>query len=202
MANERILLVEGEDDEHVVRHLYKKACGIEPNFRIVNQRGYEKLLEALGVHLKQSGLQTLGVVVDADDDREARWQELAASAKKCAVSLPDVPDASGTMVEGPPRVGIWLMPDNLRAGELEDFARELIPSEDTVWPLAKRYIAGIPEHDRKFKPGKLSRANLYAWIASREQPQRIGAAIGAGDLDIEARLGRRFVQWLRTLFED
>ena len=92
------------------------------------------------------------------------------------------------------------MPDNDRLGELEDFARELLPSSDRVWPLAQQYIAAIPEADRKFKPGKVSKANLYAWLASRKHPQRMGAAIGAGDLDAEAPLAQRFANWLSKLF--
>ncbi len=102
--------------------------------------------------------------------------------------------------EGTPRVGVWLMPDNGSAGELEDFARELIRAADNVWPLAEQYIAGIPEADRKFRPGKISKAKLYAWLASRRHPQRIGAAIGTGDLDAEAPLAKRFAQWLSDLF--
>ncbi len=85
---------------------------------------------------------------------------------------------------------------------MEDFARELLPASDRVWSLAEQYIAAIPEADRKFKPGKTSKANLYAWLASRKHPQRMGAAIGAGDLDAEAPLGRRFAKWLSKLFNE
>ncbi|MYA08509.1 MAG: hypothetical protein F4060_00025 [Holophagales bacterium] len=92
------------------------------------------------------------------------------------------------------------MPDNHSSGELEDFARGLVPSADRVWPLAEQYIEGIPQEDRRFKPGKISKANLYAWLASREQPQRMGAAIGAGDLDADAQLGQQFAEWLSELF--
>ena len=97
-------------------------------------------------------------------------------------------------------MGVWLMPDNSASGELEDFAREPVPTSDRVWSLAKQYIAGIPEADRRFRPGKISKANLYAWLASRRHPQRIGAAIGAGDLDANADLAQRFANWLSDLF--
>ena len=47
MADDRILLVEGEDDEHVVRHLYREVYGSDPPFEIVNKEGYAKLLKGL-----------------------------------------------------------------------------------------------------------------------------------------------------------
>ena len=201
MANERILLVEGEDDEHVVKHLCK-VRGIDRNFKIENKKGYTNLLNGLSGHLKASGLQTLGILADANDDREARWEELVDAIAKGGVRFPAVPAASGTLVEGSVRVGVWLMPDNASAGELEDFARKLIPPSDPVWPLAKQYIACIPEADRRFKEGKVLRAEIHAWLAAREQPQRIGAAIRAGDLDAKAPLGTQFAQWLAELFGD
>ncbi|MCE2558150.1 MAG: hypothetical protein J4F98_05890 [Acidobacteria bacterium] len=202
MAEEQILLVEGEDDEHVVEHLYRKVHGAEPPFEIVNKMGYSKLLKGLPLDLKRSGLRTLGILADANDDLETRWRELVAAAEEEDVRLPDEPSPSGTLVEGDIRVGVWLMPNNVSTGELEDFARELVPCADRVWPLAEKYIAGIPEADRKFSAGKTSKANLYAWLASRKHPQRIGAAIGAGDLEVGTPLAKQFTQWLNDLFGD
>lgn len=62
------------------------------------------------------------------------------------------------------------MPDNREPGELEDFTQRLIPDHDPVWPLARDYVAGIPESNRKFRPGKVSRAEVHAWLATRESP--------------------------------
>lgn len=201
MADERmILLVEGEDDEHVVLHLYREVHSSDPPFTIENKENYEKLLQGLPVDLKRPGLKVVGILADADDNVEARWLELSKAVKEGGRRLPDAPAPPGTIVEGSPRVGVWLMPDNRSVGELEDFARELVPASDRVWPRAKRYIEGIPDEDRRFKPGKISKAKLYAWLASRLLPQRMGAAITAGDLDAQAPLARQFAKWLADLF--
>lgn len=196
-----ILLVEGEDDEHVVEHLYREVHDSEPLFEIRNKQGYPKLLKGLPVDLKENGLRALGVVADANDDPARRWREIVDAAAEEGVRLPGAPDPSGTVVGDRPRVGVWLMPDNRSSGELEDFARRLIPESDLVLPLAEQYIAAIPEADRKFRRRKTSKANLYAWLASRKHPQRIGAAIGVGDLDAKADIARQFAQWLGKLFE-
>ena len=200
MVEERILLVEGEDDEHVVLCLYRKVHGSEPPFTIVNKEGYTKLLQGLSVDLKRSGLKVVGILADANDNVEARWLELSKAVKEGGGRLPDAPAPTGTIVGGSLRVGVWLMPDNCRPGELEDFVFELGPSSDRVWPLAERYIEGIPEEDRRFKAGKILKAKLYAWLASRELQQRMGAAITVGDLDAEAPLAQRFAAWLSDLF--
>ena len=195
-----ILLVEGEDDEHVVEHLYREVFDSEPPFKISNEQGYSKLLKTLPLHLRGSGLLALGVLADANDDPAERWREIVDVAAEEGVRLPGAPDPSGTVVGDRPRVGVWLMPDNQGPGELEDFALKLIPGSDRVWPLAKSYVEGIPEKDRGFKPGKISKAKLYAWLASRELPQRMGAAITAGDLDAQAPLAQGLAKWLADLF--
>lgn len=201
MADERrILLVEGEDDEHVVLRLYRKVHCSEPPFTIKNKGNYTQLLQGLPAELKGPDLGVVGILADANDDIEARWLELSKAVKEGGGGLPDAPAPSGTIVEGSLRIGVWLMPDNQRPGELEDFALKLIPGSDRVRPLAKRYIEGIPEKDRGFKPGKISKAKLYAWLASRELPQRMGAAITAGDLDAQAPLAQGLAKWLADLF--
>ena len=202
MSGERILLVEGEDDEKVVEHLCR-VCGVPRNFTIENERGFPKLRGNVSAWAKQPGLHTLGILADANDDPRERWRQIADAFPqegREAVCLPDVPAPSGTIVEGSLRVGVWLMPDNQRPGELEDFAHKLVPSSDRVWPLAASYIESIPEKDRGFKPGKILRAKLYAWLASRELPQRMGVAIAAGDLDAQAPLAKQFAKWLADLF--
>lgn len=199
MFGDQVLLVEGEDDEHVVKQL-RKACGIEPNFGIEEQGGYPKLRAGITGHVKRSGLRTLGIMVDADDHVETRWQELVDELAKEGVELPATPASAGTLIDGSPRIGIWLMPDNRTPGELEDFVRTLIPAGDVVWPLARQYIAGIPKAHRRFKLGKVSKAEVYAWLASLEQPQRMGAAIGAEDLDRAAPLASGLARWLSELF--
>ena len=90
------------------------------------------------------------------------------------------------------------MPNNQTAGELENFIEQLIPAGDPVWPRAQNYIDSIPATDRRFK--KILRAKIHAWLAAREQPRQMGAAIGIGDLDAAALLAKQFTDWLRRLF--
>ena len=117
------------------------------------------------------------------------------------IQVPTHPNPDGTIIKGTPRVGIWLMPDNESSGELEDFVKQMIPTGDPVWPLSQRYIDGIPQANRKFADRKKLRAQLYAWLATREDPKKMGSAIGAHDLNMDGILCKKFVVWLMALFE-
>ena len=197
MSSERVLLVEGGDDEHVVRHLCHKMKIDEPC--IIDKGGFPELARAIGVEIKVPNRHTVGILADADDDLDARWKAISGRLKGVNIELPMSPVPTGTLIDGKPRVGVWLMPDNVSAGEIEDFVATMIPAADPVWPLAEQYIEGIPPEHRKFKPGKVSRARIHAWLATRAEPRKMGAAIGAGDL--ASAQAECFTEWLRTLFD-
>ena len=92
------------------------------------------------------------------------------------------------------------MPDNQSSGELADFAIQMIPSGDLVWPKSEKYIDCIPHQHRKFADRKTTRAKLYAWLATREEPGRMGSAINKQDLSISGKQSQKFVAWIRRLF--
>ena len=76
----------------------------------------------------------------------------------------------------------------------------MIPTNDPVWPRSAAYVDGIPATDRKFASEKALRAKVHSWLATRAEPRKMGAAIGAGDLNVEAPDVVRLVAWLRRLF--
>ena len=201
-----VLLVEGQDDKHVVRHIYERK-GLEKNFCIKDKNNNVELLKSIPTEVKAPDRTVVGIVLDADDDLNATWH----SVKNRLIALgndyfdpsdlPIVPDPTGTIVEGRRRIGIWLMPDNKSPGELEDFIEKMIPSSDPVWPLSKHYINSIPKGERKFKQGKVLRAEIHAWLATRREPRKMGSAIGFSDLAIGVENTNTFVEWLRKLFD-
>ena len=196
----RILLVEGADDKHVVRQLFCRRHQSPPDFSIEDKEGIDKLLSSIEVEIKVSGRQTVGILADANDDVANRWKAITDRLSEVDIQPPASPDPAGTIIPGTPRIGIWLMPDNESPGELENFVVQMIPNEDPVWPLSRDYIDGIPREGRKFSAKKELRAQLYAWLAAREDPRRMGLAIGAGDLGIDGDLSQKFVAWLAQLF--
>ena len=197
----RVLLVEGQDDEHVVGHLLmRREAALD--FDIENRGGINPLLDSIGAELRAPGRQALGILVDADTDLPSRWDAVKTRLSAEGIELPGRPAAGGTTVTAAsmPRVGVWLMPDNTSGGELEDFVVQMVPAGDPVWPMAQRYIDAIPEQHRKFSRQKTQRAKLHAWLAARKDPRLMGVAIRARDLDIDNTLCRAFLAWLQALF--
>ena len=197
--SEKVLLVEGQDDRHVIHHLCARRQPT-PSFEILDKGGVTNLLSSIGPEIKASGRNVVGIAIDANDDLTSRWTAVAARLRQANIDPPNKPDPSGTIIPGRPRVGIWLMPNNRLPGELEDFVEEMIPAGDPVWPMSERYIDAIPEANRKFAAGKTLRAKLYAWLATRESPNRMGLAIVVGDLRTDNELSSEFADWLQRLF--
>ena len=197
----KILLVEGIDDEEVVKQLLRRH-GFESPFPINQKGGYDPLRQAIHPELNVHGRRVLGIVVDANNSPSARWEQISAALKRGGVKAPEKPTPGGTILSGPRElsVGVWMMPNNLATGELENFVADMIPPNDPIWPRATAYIDDIPNAIRPFKPRKVARARVHAWLAAREKPRLMGTAVGTGDLDYNSSGATDLIAWLVKLF--
>ena len=214
----RILLVEGQDDKHVISSICRKnpasfsveqldytisvnLIGRGTGFLISEKGNFTQVRDAIDTEIRGSGREAVGILVDADSDLEKRWNEVR-EAFPDFIQVPSSPQPDGTIIETEewPRTGIWVMPNNADVGELEDFVLQMIPTNDSVWPSSQSYIDNISMPDRKFSPEKTDKAKLYAWLATRREPSRMGAAINANDLETNGPLCQSFVSWLTRLF--
>jgi len=218
------LLVEGKNDQIVIStlcekhdiwvknrgHESKKKPKEKPfAFDCVNRTSVEQLLDrvAFESELAESDLETMGIVVDADDNLAGRWQSVTDRLQECGfprAALPSQPDSNGTVIVAPdlPRVGVWLMPDNQLGGKLEDFVKLLIPEADDLWPYAQNCVAGIAPTERLFTDVDLIKAQIHTWLAWRKEPGiPMGVAITSRCLDANSPQAQVFVEWLRRLFE-
>ena len=198
----QLLVVEGPDEEHVVEKLLSRHGVHLQGFEIKPKGGFAELRKSIYNEVNASGRQTLGIIADANEHPDQRWQSISDQLKKASCVVPASISARGEIFSGPRnvRVGVWLMPDNERSGELEDFVADLIPRDDPIWPRAKRYIDEIPDDLRLFPPQKLMRAHVHAWLATRKAPRPMGQAITAGDLSHQAPVAIAFVKWIESLF--
>lgn len=205
VPDDTAMLVEGKDDFNVVWRI--ADISEIPQFLIYPTEGIDNLLDRIENQINFPGRRVLGIIVDADDAPNARWQAVSNRLSPLGITLPQNPDPAGTIIPAQseddlPRIGVWLWPDNLNPGELEDFIISLIPENDPVWPLSEKYIDNIlAQQLNKFTPGKKSRAQVHAWLAAREDPRRrMGQAIEYGDLNPTAPSFVAFATWLTRLF--
>jgi hypothetical protein len=198
------LVVEGSDDFHTLANLfdifkYKGRC------RVSVGGGYTQLLERLNTHVREIGLERYGIVVDADEDMENRWWSIKLRLLDIGyATTPNRPDPAGTIITAPdqPTMGVWIMPDNTLPGALEDFARQLIPDNDRLWPRADTVVDDIPADQRLFPAVSLMKAKLHTWLAWQNEPGKpIGQAITKRYLDPGSSTCLVFKNWLERLFD-
>jgi hypothetical protein len=206
MPANRILLVEGTDDEHVFKHL----CAGNPQIDEIKPHGsVSQLLESFPINLKASEPgSVVGIVLDADVDMNSRWQSLRNHLRNEGyLDLPESPKAEGTIIEPPegtilPKVGIWIMPDNQTNGILEDFLRFLVPTNGTnLFRHVESSVDGIHEGEKRFRPVDRSKALMHTWLAWQAEPGKpFGTAITARFLDAAVPQAAQLVSWLRRLY--
>jgi hypothetical protein len=208
MADENIVLAEGPDDQQAIFHLLR-SHGIETRVKVdKTTQGISDILRGLRQRLRPGTLACHAIVIDADADVEeniqfeARWQSIRDSLRHCGyTNMPEHPNPDGTIIDHDelPRVGVWLMPDNINRGMLEDFARLLITDGDLLYPFARTCVDSLPE--RRFRDVHLSKAYLHTWLAWQKEPGKpIGQAITKRYLDPNAPQAQQFIAWLRRLF--
>lgn len=206
MAGRNVLLVEGADDEHVIKHLCAHH-GVPHLDEIANSGGVPQLIESFPVRLKESDVEALGVVVDADTNLQARWEALRDRLREARYDpVPQTPLEGGTILPSPagtllPRVGIWLMPDNRTSGIPEDFLRFLVPVDSPLLTHVEHSVDGIPPAERRFSDQDRPKAVIHTWLAWQEHPGKpLGTAITVRYLDAGVQEAGAFIDWLRRLF--
>ena len=199
----RKLLVEGETDQSVIPYLME-ANGVTwpdpPNSPVCIKKygGVDEILKpgVIEGEVKASGLEALGIVVDANGDAVARWDQLRTSCSSEFAELPDQIPAEGLEVVhsyGSPRVGIWIMPDNRLTGMLEDFLVQLIPPEQpsNLYGLARNCVAESKRRGAPFRDVHERKAEIYTWLAWQDEPgTRLHEAVKHRFLDPASPLSR------------
>jgi hypothetical protein len=205
MTGKTILLVEGKDDLNVFKAIFGQRS--LPHLTEINDHeGWTRLLEAIPVWLKDSGVEALGIVLDADTNVAGRWDSVRNRLSAASYVAPPQPDPQGLVLNSPPgamlpRVGVWLMPNNVLPGILEDFLRCLVPQGSALFAYAERTVNEIPENLRLFKPIDRPKALIHTWLAWQSEPGRpLGQSITAGFLEHTAAEADNLVRWLQRLF--
>lgn len=205
-----ILVVEGKDELRVLPELLELAGVAWPKdnepVRIEEQDGVENILAEgfIETTLKASGVMAVGIIVDANGDPMVRWQKvrhrLATSYPAFPVDLP----ATGAVcsVAGRPRVGVWVMPDNVRAGMLETMLLALRVGDEALHDHARDATSHARVLGAPFRDNHREKAELHAWLAWQDPPGRqLHDAVRARKLPPAPPVTDTFVAWFRELFQ-
>lgn len=206
MSSERILLVEGKDDYHVIVHLWEAHGLPKRHFDAIDCKSSDKLLrDHLELRLKESTPpKILGIILDADENPSSRWDAIKNRLTEVDYKeLPTQPAEKGTIIEqnGLPKIGVWIMPDNLSKGMLEDFLAQLAPEE--AMEFAKGCVADAKDKGfSSFKDVHRSKAEIHTYLAWQDEPGNpLGISIDARALDVHLPVAKEFIGFLKKLFE-
>lgn len=210
-----LIHVEGSDDQYALINLLKRngvvyAPGdvenspIElPKFNAVG--AVEELVEGIeaAVSLNVEGI--VGFVLDADAPFLDRWRSVRHQLAMVGVDAPvDRPPSEGFIgdsSEYKTKVGVWLMPDNERDGELEDFLRTLIKDDDKLYEFAQSSTDQAKNLGATFPPSDRNKAVIRAWLAWQKVPGKpYGQAMAARYFQHNSATADRFVAWFKRLY--
>ena len=198
------ILVEGKTDEFLLGILLNDLGIIQPTLTGCGSkkeaiRDFENLVKGTG--------DFAGIIVDADTSAMETWKSIYARLSRSDLrfegegnneGIPNNLPKDGLILNTKPRIGVWIMPNNKRQGEAEDFIIDLIPSNDKIWKLADEYIETVCKIDGEIK--KKSKAKLYSWLAACDPNRQPGAALDVKRLNRDNENWRNFENWARRLF--
>lgn len=208
--SDRLLLVEGHDDREVVRefcnhHEIDNRSLFEIEYMDeYGATGIEAMVDGLRVRPKSGSYSALGAIFDANANPLARWASVRGALQESGYDVPEAPSAAGVVLPARsslPRLGLWMMPDNIGPGMLEDFLQSLVSDADSLLPRAREVVAGIPPAERRFKPAYFTKAVAHTWLAWQAEPgTALGLALTRHYLDADQPAALRFRSWLLSVF--
>jgi len=199
-----VLLTEGTNDCHVIAALCKFHDIQEGRFGFYECGNDKKVLKKANALLQGAcPKDVIGIVLDADVNISGRWESIKSKlSRNDTYNFPDTPVKAGTILKstGMPTLGIWIMPNNLDVGMLEDFCATLI-DEDKL-NTVKSIVDNIKGSDvATFKDVQLSKAEIHTYLAWQDEPGRpLGQSITANTLKPDTDTAKVFVEWLSRLF--
>ena len=201
------LYVEGVDDKHVVRNLLRRhgvdCWGIDAS-EIRPQEGDTQVLQVMEKAITLTSGGAVGFVLDADSPIANRWAQVRDRLDRVGIEAPDDPPAGGFIGESEKwqsKVGVWLMPDNVHDGKLEDFLQTLIREEDALIGHAQSATDRAKELGAEFTEPDRDKAVVHAWLAWQKEPGRpYGTAITAKFFGHKSPEARAFVDWFKRLY--
>lgn len=220
MARSLAIIAEAEDDLHLCVRVAKRA-GLpppgnkhhQPQFLALDGNDADKLADRIR-RWGKAELQTVLVLLDADNDASGTYARLIRAAKAEEIELPAVLPPEGLVHDLPDgrRVAVWVFPDNVHPGMMEDFFREVVvPAGDGLLSHTEAWVGNLlanaqavpsVEPFARFSARHRSKATLRTWLAAQARPGLPpGRAVEELSLPLDERAAP-FVGWLRRALAD
>ncbi len=207
---EKILLVEGSTDKYAIAMLMREHTEWprdDPPVDIKDEGGVDKILNQVTFSTYIKSCSTLGIVIDADENINSRWESIKTI---CRVNFPELPDSfpiNGLILcnQQEKRLGVWIMPDNNSRGMMETFLSTLVTDEKgrNLLEYSKEVVANAKStYSGPFMDLHNDKAVIHSWLAWQDPPgEAFGNAIAKKILDPFSITAINFASWFCKLFE-
>ena len=214
MEKNGLLLVEGKDDLHVFSAL-AEIHNITETFSIKDTGGIERLFDDIPIVLSTArhkelkfDIERLGVVIDANNDISERWKSIYEILKAKGYPIENEILNDGLIIEDDskeiPFVGVWIMPDNMNNGMLEDFFKNFIPEKDKLISKVNSCIDDVSKEPDLSTPTPRSKAEIRTWLAWQEKSESLmGYTLREKKeyLLVDNENAIKFIDWIKRLFQ-
>jgi hypothetical protein len=160
--------------------------------------------KSLSVKIKESGLEALGLIVDANSDFNARWEAVKDVCAHLGGTAPNTCPSTGLILQaGSKRLGVWIIPDNKSRGMLENFCHTLVPkAAQPLWDFARKCVNDARSQGAPFIDVHVDKAHIHTWLAWQGPPgERMGNAITKTILEHGTGTAMGFVNWFKELYK-
>lgn len=215
---EKLLYVEGPNDKWVTISL-RQQYGHEEDVVVEAKESCGQALMAFGLKISNpTTTKRLGLIIDADTDINARYAEITKELRKTSNLSIDVSELannnglikeikrdSGDII----KIGIWIMPNNMKAGRIEDFLFEKIEEDNKLFKQVEPLINTLEQNAGKDKdianymylPKHRDKAKLHTYMAWSNPPDlSMGMAVKKGFFPVESETEKKFRAWIENLF--
>lgn len=219
-----VLIVEAEGD----RGFFEQVCKslqLNPDIKVSRPKDYQidyenilrdgkqgalKLLDNLLPELLDNEAPTkrLAIIIDADYESEQglgcqKTIEQVCERVKAFGFFPEQNQTFGLSFkhrDGVAEFGLWVLPNNQKEGELEDFIKECIANDEQLWfRHAVEVIDGVP--NPKFGSNDRIKAQVNTWLAWQKPPGHgLYFSVRNNLLDTHHPLFKEMQDWLKQIF--
>ena len=202
IIEQQLLLVEGKDECNFFEALlmYEKIKKVQ----CIDVGGKDNFSNKFELVVKADGfgdVSAIGLVRDAEvNPAQSAFNSLCSNLEKHNLPVPSTPNALNL---GPPKVNIFIMPDNQRAGMLEDLCLKTIEGQAVEKCLCDYLTCLLTnkvflEKQEKFNEPK---AKVQAYLATRTPiANSLGVGAQAGHWDFSHPDFNEVKKFLHTLF--
>ena len=202
IKNQKLLLVEGQDEEVFFKNFLKKK-NID-DIQIMSSGGKERFKKIFPQITKDDSfdkLSSLAVIHDADEDAQATFKSIRSVLQNNKLKSPD---KISSFASGSPRVGIFIIPDGKNKGNLESLCLSTVESED-IMECVRSFMACIKrKSDSKNnlfkKPKNIHKAKCRAFLSAMEEDtSSLGIASEKGYWNLDSEKLNPLLDFLKKL---